>query len=580
MLKSVTSSYTGVGKVFNDPIHGHIMLSPLSVHIIDTPQFQRLRDISQLGGVYYVFTGACSNRFEHSIGVAYLARKFVETLRAQQPELGITDADILCLELAGLCHDLGHGPFSHLFDARLVKGVNPSSSFEHEFASTGILDILIKSNGLEKAIERHGLTSADIHFVQELILGDDHELPDGFKWVGREGKEFLYDIVANKRNGIDVDKFDYFARDCKSLGLTKSFDETRLMKFARVFDVCRNKTTRKELCYHAKEAWNIFELFHTRYALHKRAYQHRVATVVELMIAEALVLADPYIKIPGTGGALRRMSECPDDLEAYWKLGDHLFKQIEHSVLPELQPARDMVHRLHSRNLFRFAGEIILNPDMKKSFLGLSSRDVSELVKSQLMVLCHQHSTALIERKKEERANEEASQSTIISSSNVSVGSTRARSESSVDKELAADLVTLKSSDIFVVVVKIGYGKGKLNPVSDLTTFYKPVKKEDHVCWDSVFSKSAQEKLFTDEGSVSSNTDDNTEDEPASRVDASGAVATAAVVEDDENKLQEQEQQQSQPKWDVGVVPQGKRRDITFDRFISSCLIPNTDFVK
>lgn len=61
-------------KIFNDPIHGHIEISDLCVHIVDTPQFQRLRNISQLGGVYYVFSGACSNRFEHCIGVAYLAK--------------------------------------------------------------------------------------------------------------------------------------------------------------------------------------------------------------------------------------------------------------------------------------------------------------------------------------------------------------------------------------------------------------------------------------------------------------------------------------------------------------------------
>lgn len=55
-------------KIFNDPIHGHIELHPLMVKIVDTPQFQRLRHIKQLGAGYYVFMGASHNRFEHSIG--------------------------------------------------------------------------------------------------------------------------------------------------------------------------------------------------------------------------------------------------------------------------------------------------------------------------------------------------------------------------------------------------------------------------------------------------------------------------------------------------------------------------------
>lgn len=55
-------------QVFNDPIHGHIELHPLLIKFIDTPQFQRLRNIKQLGGTYFVFPGASHNRFEHSIG--------------------------------------------------------------------------------------------------------------------------------------------------------------------------------------------------------------------------------------------------------------------------------------------------------------------------------------------------------------------------------------------------------------------------------------------------------------------------------------------------------------------------------
>ncbi|XP_023931442.1 deoxynucleoside triphosphate triphosphohydrolase SAMHD1-like [Lingula anatina] len=94
-------------KVFNDPIHGHIELHPLCVRIIDTPQFQRLRYLKQLGGAYYVFPGATHNRFEHSIGVCYLAGRLVRELKDRQPELKITEQDILCVQIAGLCHDLG-----------------------------------------------------------------------------------------------------------------------------------------------------------------------------------------------------------------------------------------------------------------------------------------------------------------------------------------------------------------------------------------------------------------------------------------------------------------------------------------
>ena len=321
-------------KVIKDPVHDYIELHPAAVLIVDTPEFQRLRDLGQLGGVYYVFAGATGKRFEHSLGVAHLARCFVRQLRQRQPELAITDADELCVHLAGLCHDLGHGPFSHLFDGRFIHEIRaradpPLPPWDHEHASVAMLDHLIAANGLgDTLLEEHGLTPHDVHFIQELVLGAESDAPPGFEWVGADGreernaafwadrassgsssgsdssssssssnsnnsnsgaakvagassssssggrvasKEFLYDIVANHRSGIDVDKFDYFARDCHQLGIQKTFDAERLMRNARVLEVSEAQGWR--VCFDKKEAWNVYELFHTRYSLHKRAYQ-------------------------------------------------------------------------------------------------------------------------------------------------------------------------------------------------------------------------------------------------------------------------------------------------------------------
>ncbi|KAJ8361314.1 hypothetical protein SKAU_G00178390 [Synaphobranchus kaupii] len=74
---------TQINKIFNDPIHGSIELHPHLVSIIDTPAFQRLRYIKQMGSVYFVYPGACHNRFEHSIGVAHLAGELVQALNKQ-----------------------------------------------------------------------------------------------------------------------------------------------------------------------------------------------------------------------------------------------------------------------------------------------------------------------------------------------------------------------------------------------------------------------------------------------------------------------------------------------------------------
>ena len=93
------------GKKIYDPIHGFIPIQPHLLSIIDTQEFQRLRDLKQLGATHYVFPSATHTRFEHSIGVSFLARKLMTSLQKNQPSLNITERQIQLVEIAGLNHD-------------------------------------------------------------------------------------------------------------------------------------------------------------------------------------------------------------------------------------------------------------------------------------------------------------------------------------------------------------------------------------------------------------------------------------------------------------------------------------------
>ena len=200
-----------MSKIIYDPIHKYMKLDSILLKIIDTIEFQKLKNIKQLGLCYYVFPGASHNRFEHSIGVAYLSGLLIETLQINQPELNITNRTILLVKIAGLVHDIGHACFSHFYDHLFLKDKIPDSKYkEHEYRSCQLFEYIVNKYKI-------GLTSSEINFVKRLIdpLEDD--------------TTYIYQIVANKLNGLDCDKFDYIARDTYNIGLSYSFDSSRLI---------------------------------------------------------------------------------------------------------------------------------------------------------------------------------------------------------------------------------------------------------------------------------------------------------------------------------------------------------------
>ncbi|XP_042212094.1 deoxynucleoside triphosphate triphosphohydrolase SAMHD1-like isoform X2 [Homarus americanus] len=282
-------------KVFSDAIHGAIFLHPLCVKIIDTPQFQRLRFIKTLGTCFFVFPAAAHNRFEHSLGVCHLAGELIGAIKTRQPELKIQDEDVLCVQIAGLCHDLGHGPFSHLWE-EFVNEARPGKKWKHEEASVKMFDYLLEVNNLDDEFEKYKLGDKDKKFIRELIGGA--KSANGiwpYEGLGKE-KAFLYEVVANKRTGVDVDKWDYFVRDSYSFGMKVTFNYSRLMKFSRVINV---EGEGWQICIPDKERDNLYDMFHARRTLHRTAYQHRVVKIIDSMLMDAFLGADKHIKYRG-----------------------------------------------------------------------------------------------------------------------------------------------------------------------------------------------------------------------------------------------------------------------------------------
>ena len=252
-----------MSKEIFDPIHEFILITPLMQTIIDTPEMQRLRDLKQLGATYFVYPSATHSRFAHSLGVSYLAGKMMETLQKNQPELEITDRDIEITRIAGLIHDIGHGPFSHLYD----EYVRSHDEDEHEERGCKLFHSMV---------HKYKIALTDIEVKRIVNMVNPH---------GESKYYWAYQIVANKLCQIDVDKLDYIRRDCYHLGIKINDTFSRIITKVRVVV---NSSGHKILAWPRKLEFSIFNLFAARYRLHKQVYNHHAVKAHEFVIVNIL----------------------------------------------------------------------------------------------------------------------------------------------------------------------------------------------------------------------------------------------------------------------------------------------------
>ena len=333
-------------KIISDVIHGSISLSKLAILIIDTPEFQRLRYLKQLSTCYFAFPNAIHTRFEHSIGTYHICKKMLQTLKnkSKQNELDIiknipelqeyfqnnnitsnylTPFIIELVAIAALCHDLGHGPFSHLFDDYFLKEnkftEDKKKFLHHESRSCILFEYIVKNNNILKNI----LTSDLMRFIYTLIN------PDLTVHIG-----YIYQIVSNSLNSIDVDKFDYLTRDSRVLGINTSFNYNRLIDNALVIN--------NIICYPKKIDTDIINLFMTRHYMHKKVYSHKTVISSLLIINELLEIMNNYLNF----------IDNIDNIEQFILLTDDYIINIGKLYSQSDDKLKNIFDRLNKHNLY------------------------------------------------------------------------------------------------------------------------------------------------------------------------------------------------------------------------------------
>ena len=286
-----------------DFIHGNIIIDDLAKRIINTEEFQRLRSIKQLGCCNYVFPSAVHTRFEHSLGVYHLAKKYIQILNTEGQ---FTENDIRCITIAALIHDIGHGPYSHLFDEIIDVDKN------HEYRSIELLNYMNKKYGLE-------LSENDINTIKEIIY------PKNIESIKK--KKYIYQIVSNN-NGIDVDRFDYIMRDIKMTGLNYGIEYERIMNHSQIVD--------DEIVYSEKVKTSIDEFFRIRFIMYKEVYNHHTVRAIEYMMKDFIKGMDKIM-------CIKNMVES-EDWEGFIRLNDSIIDSIYHY--------KKMINHIHVESLW------------------------------------------------------------------------------------------------------------------------------------------------------------------------------------------------------------------------------------
>ena len=353
-------------KTFNDPIWGAIDLDLKLVQFIDTPQFQRLHFIKQLGLACAVYPGASHSRFEHSIGTAHLAGellKRVSEVKTKCLAIILNEKDIFCVKLAALLHDLGHGPFSHFWEFTLNSSADSSdcenrlsrTRFVHEEMTLKMIDCIIEENPY--ILSETGLNEDDILFVKELILPEKKANVQSSR-RSQPLKNFYYEIVSNKLNGNDVDKWDYIIRDSHHVGINTSFEMQRLLKLCRV-DVCEDRKT--HIAWPKKEFDNVLLVYEQRKRLHKKVYQHRVIKPMEAMYVEVFKSANNFLMIPSVkDDKLLPLFRAHEDTYVFINLTDGIVSLIQNSLLPDSRYAKKLLRQIAKRCFGYFIGEALI----------------------------------------------------------------------------------------------------------------------------------------------------------------------------------------------------------------------------
>ena len=236
-------------KIINDPVFGFIKIPcGLLYDVVQHPLVQRLNRINQLGLASVVYPGARHTRFQHSLGAFHLMSEAILSL--QQKGNFIFDSEAEAVEAAILMHDIGHGPFSHVLENTLIKGIS------HEEISLMMMEQINHDTG--------GQLNLAISIFKGLYP-----------------KNFLHQLISSQ---LDMDRLDYLRRDSFYTGVTEgNIGSARIIKMLNVIN--------DSLVVESKGIYSLENYLTTRRLMYWQVYLHKTAVACEKVLVNTLLRA-------------------------------------------------------------------------------------------------------------------------------------------------------------------------------------------------------------------------------------------------------------------------------------------------
>ncbi len=341
-------------RIYRDSVHNIIRIntdSPegrLTVSLVDTPEFQRLRRIRQLGLAYFAYQAAEHSRFTHSLGAFHLATRMIAKLRLN---FSIPERAQTAVRIAALLHDIGHGPFSHVIETIL--------GFHHEeFTVEAVLSEETEVGRLLSAF------SEDLAGDVAAIIRGDYE------------HRALSQLVSSQ---LDVDRMDYLLRDSLMTGAKYGiYDLEWIIKSIEINE------TDDHLYVSAPGLYAVEDYLQARYYMYRQVYFHRTLRSAEAILR---VLLNRALYLVKNRGSVWQAHETPMDRVLAGKqltLKEHLelddtdvmfsIKRWQHSTDSILS---DLARRFLNRRLFK-AFDLDMPEAERKEFIASSREIVAE----------------------------------------------------------------------------------------------------------------------------------------------------------------------------------------------------------